>query len=601
MANNSSLNLVDLDYDLTLNSLKTFMQGQAQFRDYDFEGSSLNVLLSVLAYNTQKNIFFLNMNVAESFIDSAQLRDSILSHAKALNYTPRSSRSAKANITVTFEATQESQPYIIPKGSSFSTLIKANSFIFSISETLILSSANTTYSFTTDVYEGIYLKDTYVFVGDTENQRFRISNPTVDTDSLTVQVYEDQSVVGTTYVLAHSLLDLNGNSKVYFLQASERGFYEVVFGNGVIGKKPKNNSTVILNYRVSSAGVSNGAKTFALNFDPTGGTQELTNTPIIICNEVASGGTPPESNESIRYIAPRHFQVQERAVIETDAEVLLKEEFPEINAVAVFGGDKVDPPRFGKIFVSVDLTNVDGLPDSKKTEYTNFLRRRCNLAIKPILIEPEFTYIDISGIVRYNVSVSDLSPDNINSLVVQAINTYNDTFLNNFNVTLRYSTLVDTINDTDPSIVSNISTVKLYKKIQPTLLSHNNLVVNFATKLKDSFSLAGVGRYSTNDETTISSSVFRYNNQSVILNDDGNGTVRIVKSDQGFFTKVADIGTIDYETGKINLVNFFINDYDGQSLLIYALPYDLDITAAQNTILGIESERINLDIEILNL
>ncbi len=601
MANNTSLNLVDLDYDLTLNSLKTFMQGQSQFRDYDFDGSSLNVLLSVLAYNTQKNIFFLNMNVAESFLDSAQLRDSILSHAKALNYTPRSARSAKATVTVTFEATTESQPYIIPKGSSFSTLIKANSFIFSIGETLVLSSANNSYSFTTDIYEGIYLKDTYVFVGDTENQRFRISNPTVDTESLTVQVYEDQSVVGDTYVLAHSLLDLTGNSKVYFLQASEKGFYEVVFGNGVIGKKPKNNSTVILNYRVSSAGASNGAKVFVLNFDPTGASSELTSDPVITTDVVAFGGAPPESNESIRYIAPRHFQVQERAVIETDAEVLLKEEFPEINAVAVFGGDKVDPPRFGKMFVSVDLSDVDGLPDSKKTEYTNFIRRRCNLSIQPILIEPEFTYIDISGIVRYNVSVSDLSPENINSLVLQTITDYNDDFLNNFNVTLRYSSLVDLIGDTDPSIVSNITTVKLYKKLQPDLLSHDNLVVNFATKLKDSFSLAGVTRYSTNDETTLSSSIFRYNNQAAILADDGAGVVRIVKSDGGFFTKIGDIGTIDYETGKINLNNFFINDYDGNSLLIYVKPYDLDITAAQNTILGIEPDRINLDIEILNL
>jgi len=393
---------------------------------------------------------------------------------------------------------------------------------------------------------------------------------------------------------------LNGNSKVFFLQASEGGFYEVIFGNGVIGRKPKINSMIQLDYRVSSATKPNGSRNFIFNFDPTGASSELVTTPIVETIDVASGGDDPETLESIRYFAPRHFQVQERAVIETDASVLLKEQFPEINAVAVFGGENVDPPRFGKIFVSVDISNVDGLPESKKTEYYNFLKRRCNLSIKPIFIEPEFTFIDITSLVRCNINISDLSADNIKTLVVSAINDFNTDFLNNFNVTLRYSQLVDLIDEVDASIISNITRMKIYKKIQPDLQSYQNLVIKFATELDDNFSLQQT-QYSVADTTVLTSSSFRFNGQSVVLADDGNGVVRIVKNDGSKITKITNIGTIDYITGTINLNNFFIDSFEGNSLILFVRPKDPDIQAAQNTILGIESDKISVDVEFLTI
>ncbi len=600
MPANNSLNLVDLDFAFLKNSLKTYLQGQPFLSDYDFEGSNLNVLLDLLVYNTQKNAFFLNMNIAESFLDSAQLRDSILSHAKNLNYTPRSARSARATVTLSFEATQESQPYVIPKGSSFTSFVKNESYIFSIPEVLILSSANTTYTTEIDIYEGVYLKDTYIFASDEENQRFRISNRNVDTESLTVTVYEDNVVVGDEYTLATSLLDVDATDKVFFLQASENGYYEVLFGNGIIGRKPKRNATITLDYRVSSATKANGARTFIANFDPTGAISELTNTPTVTTEEAATGGADPESNESIRYIAPRHFQVQERAVIESDAEVLLRTQFPEINAVSVFGGDKVDPPRFGKLFVSVDISDVDGLPDFKKREYENFLRRRCNLSIRPIIIEPEFSYVDIDTLVRYNVNTGGLSEDNIRTLVVSAISEYNENFLDDFSVTLRYSALVELISDLDESIVSNITRVQLYKKVSPELLVAQNLDIDFAIELLDEFSLRETS-YSVNDRTCITSTAFRFQNQNVLLADDGNGNLRLVKNDGTTVTKVADIGTVDYTSGLLQLTNFFVQDYDGSHIKVFARPADVDITAAQNTILSIEPDRINVEVELLNV
>ena len=598
MPANSSLDLINLDFDLQRSSLKTFLKDQTIFKDYDFDGSAMAVLLDLLTINTQKNIFYLNMNIAESYLDSAQLRDSVLSHSKDLNYTARSARSPRAHITVSFTATSDTQPYIIPKGSSFSTLIKNESFIFSIPETIICSSPNTSFSFETDIYEGIYLKDSYVVTNSIPNERFRITNKNVDSESLSVVVYEDNSGIGQRYALATSLLDLNSSSKVYFLQASEGGFYEVLFGNGIIGKRPKSGSTVILDYRVTKGPKAAGARIFNINFDPTGIGAELLTSPNTQTISIAAGGTDPETNDSIKFIAPRHFQVQERSVTASDAEILLKEKFPEISAVAVFGGEDVDPPRFGKIFVSVDIADSDGLPDSKKTEYYSFLKRRCNLSIKPIFIEPEFTYLDINSLVRYNINVSSISEENIRTIVVAAINDYNIAFLNDFNVTLRYSNLIDVINTIDPSIISNITTVKMYKKINPILLTPQNIIVNFATILDNTLSKEE-SSYAITDLTTIQSSAFRFNGQAVSLSDDGKGNMRIVKNDGKLYTTITNVGTINYTLGKINLNNFNIDSYDGDSIRIYARPKDLDVKAAQNTILGIEPSGITIDVEFL--
>lgn len=600
MPANSNLDLISLDFDLQKAALKEFLQSQALFRDYDYAGSAMSVLLDLLTINTQKNIFYLNMHNAESWIDSAQLRDSVLSHAKDLNYTARSARSAKATVKVTFTATSESQPYIIPKGSSFSTLVKNEAFIFSIPETIICSSPNTSFSFTTDIYEGSYLKDSYVVTNATENERFRITNRNVDTSSLTVVVYEDNSSIAQHFTLATSLLDLHASSKVFFLQASENGYYEILFGNGIIGYRPKAGSTVILDYRITNATRADGAKVFNINFDPTGvATSELLSAPETDTLTVAQGGAEVETLESIRWMAPRHFQVQERSVTASDAEVLLRQRFPEINAVTVFGGEDVDPPRYGKIFVSVDISNSDGFPDAKKTEYYNFLKRRCNLSIVPIFIEPEYTYLDIDSTVRYDVNITTVSQENIKTAVTTAITNYNLDTLNDFNVILRESVLVDVINDVDISIVSNITKVRVYKKLFPLTVTPQTLNINFAMELDNSFAHKDTV-YGINEVTTITSSSFRFNSEVVTLADDGRGIVRIVKNNGKQFISLANIGTIDYTTGKIILTNFNINSYDGDSFRVYARPLDPDVRAPQNTILTIEPSGINIDIEFVN-
>lgn len=598
MASNNSLstiNLVDLDFFSLKESFKNYLRGQNNFKDYDFDGSNINVLLDLLAYNTFNNAFYLNMAMSESHMDSAQLLSSVISHAKDLNYTPRSVRSARARVRVTFEATAENQPYVIQKGSEFSTLIKNSSYVFTIPETITVSSANTTFSFETDLYEGIFIKDSFVFTNNVENQRFKLSNRNVDARSISVTVFEDNSEVGEVYKLRTTLLDLNKRSKVFFLQATEDGFYEILFGDDVIGRRPKINSTILIDYRISEGPSGNGARLFSVDFDPTG-RSELITTPIVDTIESATNGQSPEDIESIRYYAPRHFQVQERTVIDTDYEVALKEEFPEINVVSVYGGEEANPPRMGKVFVSVDISNVDGLPESKKEEYFRFLSRRSPFSIDPIFIEPEYLFIDVKTLVRYDVNVTNKSPTRISTLVTDAITKYNNVELNDFKATFRNSAFSTAIDNSDSSIVSNITDVVMYKKIPVTKGTTRNYKIDFGAALIDNYPAQG-STHKISFEHAVYSSNFNYASITAHLEDDGNGKMRIVRQEGSNHVTIAEVGTVDYATGLVNLVGLNIIDFEGASLKLYAAPKDEDITSRKNTILQIEPAGISISVE----
>ena len=243
MAANSIIELINLDPDLNKQSLINYLRSQSRFKGFDFSGDDISVILDLLGINYFRNAFLLNMAISEGFIDSAQLPNSIKSHAKELNYTPRSMTSAVANVTVNFTATGESQPYIIPKGASFSASVKNQNFSFSIAEPIIVSSPNNQFSFTTNIYEGIYVKDSYFFDTTTgQPLMFQISNANVDTTSIVVNVFGNNNTIGQNYNLATSLLDLTSSSFVYFLQcAAANGNFEILFGDGIIGHQPLNN------------------------------------------------------------------------------------------------------------------------------------------------------------------------------------------------------------------------------------------------------------------------------------------------------------------------------------------------------------------------
>ena len=609
---NSSIDLVPLDFDSYKASLIQFLQSQDQFKDYNFEASNINVLLDILSYNTYKNSFYLNMAFAESFIDSAQLKESLFSHAKELNYVPRSARSSVANISLSFSASGESQPYTIAKGETFTTLIKQNSYTFTSAEDIIISSPNTTFTSTFNIYEGYYVNESYLFDSNIPSQKFMINNENVDLDSLTVSVYEDGSSVPINYIRSSTLLDLTEKSEVYFVQGSLDARYEILFGDGIIGRKPKNNSLIVLQYRVTAGGDANGAKVFSANFDPTGAGELLSAVNVTVnpfttsSNVNAQGysvnGDAPESLESIRYYAPRHFQTQERAVTVSDYQTVLKTKFPEIGAITVYGGEELSPPRYGKVFVAVDIKNVEGLPDAKKTEYYSYLKSRSPLSIDPIFTEPAFTYVAVNSKIKYNKNITTQTIQNIEANVVSTVTTFANTYLNDFNSSLRYSKLVTDIDKSDTSIISNQTDLVVYKKLNPKLGTPQNLEINFNIPLKETYYVLDKistvkSAHQTEEVHTVYSSLFTYNGEKCELEDNGNGVVRIIRKTDLSHVVLKNIGTVDYEKGIVKLNNFTLDSYDGNYLKLYVETKEKDIISSKNEILSIEPDEINVTVE----
>lgn len=592
---NTSINLVDLDFASLKGSFKNYLRDQNQFKDYDFEGSNINILLDLLSYNSYKNAFYLNMLLSESFLDSAQLRNSILSHAKELNYLPRSARSSKAKVRIEFEATGESAPYIIQKGSPLTTLVKNESYTFTIPETITVSSANTTYSFETDIFEGTYIQDTYTYRQGIENQRFKLTNRNIDTESLTVSVFEDGNEVSDAYKLSTSLLDLDETSKVFFLQPTETGYFEVLFGDNNLGRRPKINSTIVMEYRTSSGELPNGAREFSVDFDPTG-SDELNFTPEVNTLENSRDGAEEESIESIRYMAPRHFQTQERAITASDYSIALKGQFPEINAVHAYGGEDLSPPQFGKVFIAVDITNVDGFPESKKIEYRNFIDRRSPFGIRPVFVDPEFSYLSVRSKVRYDVNVTSASRETLKSIIKNAIVDYNEEYLNDFNVILRNSKLETEIDDSDASIISSVTRTRIYKKINPRLGLSENFRINFGVPIIDTIP-EKEDLHRATDVHALVSSLFIFNSEQVLLEDDGSGNVRIMKTDGFINEKIKNVGKIDYNTGQIEIDGLVVDSFQGSSIKLFVTPVDPDVVASQNSILTIEDDEIIIDLE----
>jgi len=592
---NTSINLVDLDFASLKGSFKNYLRDQNQFKDYDFEGSNINILLDLLSYNSYKNAFYLNMLLSESFLDSAQLRNSILSHAKELNYLPRSARSSKAKVRIEFEATGESAPYIIQKGSPLTTLVKNESYTFTIPETITVSSANTTYSFETDIFEGTYIQDTYTYRQGIENQRFKLTNRNIDTESLTVSVFEDGNEVSDAYKLSTSLLDLDETSKVFFLQPTETGYFEVLFGDNNLGRRPKINSTIVMEYRTSSGELPNGAREFSVDFDPTG-SDELNFTPEVNTLENSRDGAEEESIESIRYMAPRHFQTQERAITASDYSIALKGQFPEINAVHAYGGEDLSPPQFGKVFIAVDITNVDGFPESKKIEYRNFIDRRSPFGIRPVFVDPEFSYLSVRSKVRYDVNVTSASRETLKSIIKNAIVDFNEEYLNDFNVILRNSKLETEIDDSDTSIISSVTRTQIYKKINPRLGLSENFRINFGVPIIDTIP-EKEDLHRATDVHALVSSLFIFNSEQVLLEDDGSGNVRIMKTDGFINEKIKNVGKIDYNTGQIEIDGLVVDSFQGSSIKLFVTPVDPDVVASQNSILTIEDDEIIIDLE----
>ena len=596
MATNTSIVLTNLDFEEMKNTLKTYLRSQDRFSDYDFDGSNMNVLLDILTYNTYHNAFYLNMVGSEMFLDTAVLRDSVVSHAKELNYTPRSYKSAVATIDLTFTDTNLNRRSVaIPKGTSFNARIGSNNFTFTTDQLIVsnqseVQGSNIVFTATDiSIYEGNYTTETFP-VSTVKDSKFVINNPNIDISSISVTVVEDVGATVHTYLRSTSLFGLTSESKVYFIQGATEGGYEIVFGDGVIGRPPKDNSVIIVEYRVSKGELPNGAFTFK----PNGLIDGIAN--IFVSTRLpASAGAIAETIDSIKYNAPRHFTTQERAITTEDYETLLKLNFPEINNVAAYGGEEANPPQYGKVFVAVDLKNVDGLPDVKRDQFYKFLKPRSPVAIDPVFVSTDYTYVLCDSVVRYNVNVTNLNIDDIRTRALSAILNYSSTNLNGFNKTLRYSKLVQAIDSAHPSIVSNELQVNVIKYYTPQLGTPITFTLEYGIPI------LRLTPDSSNDPLIDSrsfyTSPFIWQGQRVYLDDDGLGNIRIIGIQGQAQRELQQTGRIDYDTGNVTISNLVVDSYEGKVMKFYVAPRSKDIFSTKNSILNISEADVTINIE----
>lgn len=588
---NTSIDLVGLDFASLKDNLKNFLKNNTQFKDLDYEGSNINVLLDVLAYNTYLNGFYTNMVASEMFLDTAQLRDSVVSHAKELNYVPRSFVASKANITVAITPSTSVKSVVVPRYTSFTSRVGSNTYTFSTDETYVVTtSSNGTFSVTTDVYEGIVTTDTFVVDQSNTAQRFVLSNPTVDTSSLYLVVYEDGGQNALTYTKADGLIGVTSASRVFFVQAAENQQYEIVFGDNVFGRKPKNGSYVTVKYRACSGELPNGA----LRFSPDGTIDSHANVSVQTVLS-ATGGSVAETVSSIRFNAPRSFQSQDRAVTVSDYETLLKNRFSDIQAISVYGGEDADPPQYGKVFISVDVANADGAPQSRKQAYLDFIQDKTPLTIGVEFVDPLFMYLNIATDVQYNVNLTNKSTTDIKTLVQAAISSYSLNSLEDFNVTMFYSALCKSIDAADTSILSNDTSVLMVKRVIPVLNTDDSFVINFNNALESETGLK-LTQTEAHYGHTIVSSTFQYDNSTCVLVDDTLGNVFIAAEQGNTITVIKKVGTVDYTTGKLSVSQFNINDYAGNYISIKARPLSKNISTIKNTILAIDMTDVNVTV-----
>lgn len=590
------LDTSQLDFNALKSSLKTYLKNQDIFRDIDYEASNINVLLDVLAYNTYLNGFYLNMVGNENFLDSAVLRDTVISHAKELNYLPSSRTSAKAQINISVLVNNPAlKEIVIPKYSSFTTtgLMTPNNSISSYNflnrDTVILSRENaTTFSGNTFIYEGSYVKEYYGVTGETD-QKYIISNKDVDIDSIKVTVQASTSDTSNSiYVVADSLYGLNANSNIFFIQPYVENKYEIIFGDNTFGNRPSAPNLIMVEYMITSGEEANGCKLFSYK-----GIQRYKY--IVDTINAAGSGSERETLSSIKYRAPRHYQTQGRAVTSEDYRTIILNNFREIRAVNVYGGEELEDPQYGKVFVSAATTTGDVLSNTVKTEILQFLKLRSPLSINSEYIDPNYLDLVINSTVVYDPSLTNKTKNEIATNVMTTIETYNTESLLDFDNDFRYSKFVSAIDDTASYIISNSTDIIMAKDYLPLLGENLIFSVEFRNEiLRDD----NVQSRQLTNEFTVYSSEITYNGTPAYFGEDGSGKMFVFEyTELGRKILNSDCGTVNYTTGKININNVTIDSYSGSAIKFYAIPKKKDIFVLRNTIIRIDTNAINIVVE----
>ena len=587
MATNSKgrIEITDLDFDGVKDNFKTFLSQQSQFSDFNFEGSSMAVLMDLLAYNTHYMAFHANMLANEMFIDTSLTRASAVSHAKALGYMPSSPKASNTTVDVTVSNVPLSQKSLVmPAGTLFSTSIDGTAYNFVTTSDNTATSDTGIFTFSgVPIYEGTRVRYTYTVDSNNLEQRFVIPAANVDTTTLITSVQASSSDVTTEiYTLNTDYTTLDSTTLVYFLQEIEDGKFEVYFGDGVNGKKPIDGNIIILDYVVTSGTTADGASTFTAA-STIGGYSDIS---VLTSGGSASGGGDAETVDSIKFNAPLKYAAQGRAVTPDDYKSIVPSVFTNIKSIQCWGGEDNDPPIYGKVYIAIRPNSGTSLTTTSKNSIVTSLKKYNVASIVPEILDAEILYLVLGVTAKYNSTLTDKSKSDIRALIETTVESFNTNNLQKFDSVFRHSNLLNKIDNTDSSILSSTATIKLKRIITPTL--------NAITKYTIAFNNAAYHPAEAWSQTMVESTGFYLdgNTNEQFIEDDGSGKIRTFYLLGGTTKTItnAEAGTINYNTGEVVLTSFNITATTNTNATI-----DVTIKPNSNDVIPVRQQIVEID------
>ena len=580
----------NLDFDQIKAQIKSYLRANSDFKDFDFDGSNFSVLIDTLAYNTYITAFNSNMVVNESFLDSATLRENVVSLARNIGYVPRSRSAAKAQISFTVNTTSNTSTLTLAAGLVCIGASESSTITFSIPSSITSTVVNGIATFNNiDVYQGTFLRKQFLVDGSLD-QRFLLDNSFIDSSTIVVNVTgPNETTLGREYSVASNILNIDSTSETYLIQEVQDEKYELLFGDGYFGKKLENGSTITATYIITDGKSGNGST----NFSYVGRVLDSDNNPVVPTNSIsittnqsAANGGDIESIDSIKYFAPRIYASQYRAVTARDYEAIIQSIYPNTESVAVVGGEELDPPEFGQVLISIKPKNGDYVSDFDKQNIQSKLKNYSLSGINQKIIDLKVLYVEIDSAVYYNSSqVSNVNE--VKSNVISVLNTFSTSNINKFGGRFKYSKLGQIIDGSDSSITSNITRVIIRRNMKCLLNRSAQYELCYGNAFKKNaggFNIKSTGFTLANQTGTL---YF-----TDVPDATGNmGVLSVVKesSESNEYTVVVkSAGTIDYEKGEIivNTLNITSTIKPNDIIEIQAFPDSNDVIGLKDLYLS---------------
>jgi len=579
----------NLDFDQIRSSIKDYLRANSTFTDFDFEGSNFSILIDTLAYNTYITAFNSNMIVNESFLDSATLRENVVSLARNIGYVPRSRSAAKANVSLSVQTSSTSPTLTLKAGLVCVGAVDSSSYVFSIPEDITTSivSGVATYDNIT-IYQGTYLRKTFVVDGSLD-QRFILNNSFIDSSTIVVYVKgTSDSGLGRQYSVVDNILNLNKTSEIYLLQEVQDEKYELLFGDGYFGKKLENGAIVNASYIITDGAEGNGPSTFAFSgrfTDSLGNVVIPSSTVSVTTINAASNGSDIENVDSIKYFAPRLYSSQYRAVTARDYEAIIQSIYPNTESVSVVGGEELDPPEYGNVIISIKPKNGDYVSDFDKQSILSKLKNYALSGINQRITDLKVLYVEIDSAVYYN----NPQVTNVNALrtkIISTLNTFASSNINKFGGRFKYSKLCQTIDNSDNAITSNITRVVIRRNLKALINQSAQYELCYGNKFhmnKDGFNIKSTGFTLAGRTGT-----FYFTD---VPGTDGMGVISVVKdvNETGKYEVVVkSAGTVNYTTGEIilNTLNITSTAVENNIIEIQAFPESNDVIGLKDLYLS---------------